>query len=122
MSPRHPDQFKQIREEKKALILETALKLFAKNGYHSTSISKIANEAGISKGLLYNYFENKEDLLKHIFNNVIDKIMNKLDPNHDSIITTEEADQFFESFFDTLVKNPEEWKLFYQLFRLFYES
>ncbi len=53
----------EIRIKRKAQIKEVALKLFAFKGYHSTSISTIAREAGISKGLMYNYFESKEDLL-----------------------------------------------------------
>ncbi|HRW21852.1 MAG TPA: helix-turn-helix domain-containing protein, partial [Bacteroidales bacterium] len=63
MSPRTPEQFEEIRLSKHKLILDTAMKLFASSGYHNTSISKIAKEAGISKGLIYNYFDSKEDLL-----------------------------------------------------------
>ncbi|HET6559885.1 MAG TPA: TetR/AcrR family transcriptional regulator, partial [Prolixibacteraceae bacterium] len=64
--PRTTVQFEAIREEKRKLILETALELFAENGYHGTSISHITKKAGISKGLLYNYFVSKEDVLKNI--------------------------------------------------------
>ena len=66
MSPRTEKQFEEIRVSKKALIQETALELFATKGYHSTSISMIARTAGISKGLLYNYYESKEDLLNEM--------------------------------------------------------
>ena len=64
MSPRTKQQFEDIREEKRSLIMKVALELFAEEGYHNTSISKIASRAGISKGLLYNYFDSKEDLIK----------------------------------------------------------
>lgn len=47
-------------------ILETALKLFAARGYGSTSTRLIASTAGVSLGLLYNFFKNKEDLLREI--------------------------------------------------------
>lgn len=53
----------EVRAKRKQQIKDVALKLFAFKGYHSTSISSIAKEAGISKGLMYNYFESKEDLL-----------------------------------------------------------
>jgi len=39
--------------------MNTALQLFENNGYESTSISKIALTAGVSKGLMYNYFPSK---------------------------------------------------------------
>lgn len=64
--PRTKKQFEKIRNEKIELIKNSALKLFAENGYHSTSISKIAKSAKISKGLIYNYFESKESLLHDI--------------------------------------------------------
>ncbi|MCB2197403.1 MAG: TetR/AcrR family transcriptional regulator [Bacteroidetes bacterium] len=115
MSPRTAEQFEEIREEKKKLITQVALELFANDGYHSTSISKIAKKAGISKGLVYNYFDSKEDLLSKIFNDIINRTMDMLDPNHDDNITTEEAENFFDRFFDVLTNNPQEWRLFYQL-------
>lgn len=64
MSPRSPQAFESLREESRRHIMAVAMRLFAERGYHGTSISKIATEAGISKGLLYNYFESKEDLLR----------------------------------------------------------
>ena len=115
MSPRTSAQYQEIREEKKALIANAALELFANEGYHTTSISKIAQKAGVSKGLLYNYFEGKEDLLAHIFSNIMNRTMDMLDPNHDNEISEQEADEFMDRFFDVLTSNPEEWRLFYQL-------
>jgi len=115
MSPRTAEQFEEIREEKKKLIMQVALELFANDGYHSTSISKIAQKAGISKGLMYNYFESKEELLSSIFNDIMNRTMDMIDPNHDEIITREEAEAFFDRFFDVLIANPQEWRLFYQL-------
>jgi AcrR family transcriptional regulator len=50
----------------KDLILRTALKLFAKNGYASTPISQIAKTAKVSQGLMYNFFSSKEELLKEL--------------------------------------------------------
>ena len=47
-------------------ILEAALRLFAKKGYSSTSVSLIAKTAGVSQGLLYNFFLGKEEVLKEI--------------------------------------------------------
>lgn len=52
-------------------ILAAALDLFARNGFHSTSIAQVAAKAGISKGLIYNYFSSKEELLQAIFTKAI---------------------------------------------------
>ncbi|MCC3862170.1 TetR/AcrR family transcriptional regulator [Pseudemcibacter aquimaris] len=59
----------------KEKILDTALKLFAVNGYHKTSINQIAIDAGVSKGLTYNYFRSKEELLLAIINRATDQMM-----------------------------------------------
>lgn len=66
MSPRSKKQFEAIRHESMENIANAALRLFGEKGYHSTSIAQIAREAGVSKGLLYNYFESKEALLHFI--------------------------------------------------------
>lgn len=51
---------------KKEKIIHVALDLFAKHGYTETSISKIAKAAGVSKGLTYTHFKNKDDLLRAV--------------------------------------------------------
>ena len=80
MCPKTVAQNKIIREEKKDLILRTALKVFAQEGYHASSVNKIADKANISKGLIYNYFESKEDLLNNIVSNIMDRYMEKYPP------------------------------------------
>lgn len=51
---------------KKEQIIETAIKLFAKNGYYPTSIQEIAQKSGISKGSFYLYFRSKDELMLSI--------------------------------------------------------
>lgn len=55
--------------EKKERILNAALQLFAKEGFAATSTSKVANEAGVSEGLIFRHFKNKEGLLQAILDN-----------------------------------------------------
>jgi len=52
--------------EKQKSILQAALTLFAKEGYHATSTSKVAKAAGVSEGLIFRHFRNKEGLLQAI--------------------------------------------------------
>ena len=63
MSPRTPQQLDKIRKERRKAIMDTSLEVFSEYGYESASISMIAKKVGISKGLMYNYFESKEELL-----------------------------------------------------------
>ena len=55
------------KEEKRALIIEAAAKVFARRGFASTLMAEIAIEAGIGKGTLYEYFDSKEDLFFNVF-------------------------------------------------------
>ncbi len=76
--PKTPAQIKAIHQEKRSLIVQTALQLFAERGYHSSSISQIAKQAGISKGLIYNYFESKDAILETIILDGINLMMSSL--------------------------------------------
>lgn len=67
MSPRNPELNARLREESKERLLQAGLKLFAENGYSSTSIAQIAKEAKMAKGSVYHYFDSKESLLLSIF-------------------------------------------------------
>ena len=53
--------------EKRRLIIESAITVFAEKGYHETRISDIARHAEIAYGLVYHYFKNKEEILDTIF-------------------------------------------------------
>ena len=54
--------------EKQLNILFTAMKLFASKGFDGTSTNAIATEAGVSEGLIFKHFKNKEGLLEAIIN------------------------------------------------------
>ncbi len=56
-------QIDSSNADRRAQILEAALVCFAKRGFHQTSMHDISSEAGISVGLIYRYFENKEAVI-----------------------------------------------------------
>ncbi len=60
-------QSQRVRAEKRAHILDAAIRVFAQLGYHGARVSDIAREAGIAYGLVYHYFKNKEEILNTIF-------------------------------------------------------
>ena len=55
-------KFFQLPEEKQQQIINAAYKVFAGNSYKKAPMSEIADECGISKALLFHYFENKKEL------------------------------------------------------------
>jgi TetR/AcrR family transcriptional regulator, fatty acid metabolism regulator protein len=54
-------------EDKRRLILEAAVRVFARKGFHTCRVGDIAEEAGVAHGLLYHYFRSKDEVLECIF-------------------------------------------------------
>ncbi|MEA3477843.1 MAG: TetR/AcrR family transcriptional regulator [Bacteroidota bacterium] len=112
MSPRTPEQFEEMRESRRKQIMDAALELFASEGYSHCSISQLARHAGISKGLMYNYFESKEALLIAIIEEGMQDIMAMIDPNQDGILEPEEVEGFIRNTFKGIRDNMQFWMLF----------
>jgi len=62
------EKFFDLKKEKQDRIINGALKVISLNGYVHASTDEIVKEAGISKGLLFHYFENKIGMLEFIYN------------------------------------------------------
>ncbi len=58
--PRSPEDNEQLKDARRIEILRAASCVFAKKGFSATKISDIAREAGLSHGLVYHYFDNKD--------------------------------------------------------------
>ncbi|HJU35827.1 MAG TPA: TetR/AcrR family transcriptional regulator [Gaiellaceae bacterium] len=54
-------------EEKRRQLLEAAVRVFARKGFHASRVGDIAEEAGVAHGLLYHYFESKDQVLEAVF-------------------------------------------------------
>jgi len=53
--------------DKRRVILNAALRVFARQGFHTCRVSDIADEAGVAYGLVYHYFSSKEEILDTLF-------------------------------------------------------
>jgi TetR/AcrR family fatty acid metabolism transcriptional regulator len=58
---------KKDKNNKYHLILEAAVKVFAKQGFYQSTVAQIAKEAGVADGTIYLYFKNKDDILVSFF-------------------------------------------------------
>jgi TetR/AcrR family fatty acid metabolism transcriptional regulator len=58
---------RSIATDKRKLILDAAVRVFAEHGYHGARVGDIAEDAGVAHGLLYHYFASKDDVLRTIF-------------------------------------------------------
>ncbi len=66
--------FMELSEEKKERVLSAALDEFASNRFDNASTNAIVKNAGISKGSLFKYFENKEDLYFYLIDTVSERM------------------------------------------------
>ncbi len=96
-------------KETKELIREAAVKVISEVGFHNCNTDKIAEAAGVSVGTIYNYFQNKQDILGYIFevehNNVKEffKYLNK-----QKLSTPEKLRKFQEKYFKRVM---DDWNL-----------
>ena len=61
--------------DKRDRILQAAVKVFAKNGFHATRVSEVAKAAGVADGTIYLYFKSKEELLISLFEDRVQKLL-----------------------------------------------
>jgi AcrR family transcriptional regulator len=74
--PKSPTRHHASRSQQKAQlrkkIVESALKLFQRNGYEATTTKSIARHAGIAEGTIFNYFRSKEEIAFYFFDQEVD--------------------------------------------------
>lgn len=67
-------KFMELPEEKRERIIRAGIAVFGKSDYRHASTEEIASEAGISKGLLFYYFQNKQSLYTYLFEQAVNRI------------------------------------------------
>ncbi len=83
----------------KQKLFDAAMKLFESQGYFATTVEQITVEAGVSKGLVYNYFKSKEELLVALIDTTTERmksVAQTLDHNATLELSLE---QFLNNFF-----------------------
>ncbi len=98
--------------EKHQVILEAAVKTFARTGYHRTRIADIAREASVADGTVYIYFENKEDILISLFQELMNRFVEDL---NSELVQCRSADEKLYKIIDyhlsTLAARPDQAKV-----------
>ena len=85
------DKFNSLSDERQKMIINGAMKCFSIHGYEKASMADIAKEAGVSKALLFHYFETKKKLFLYLWNLTAEK-------TRESLVTSDvEGDKDFFS-------------------------
>jgi len=102
---------------KKNSIIQSALKIFSKQGFYNTTISDIAKNIGISVGNIYNYFPSKKVLARASVTFVTRKLASKLRfINEQDIPQKDKIYQFVCFYFDFIKKDPEMIEYFFRVY------
>lgn len=72
------EKFDALPKEKRRKILDACLDEFAEHGYENASTNRIVKAAGISKGLLFHYFESKKKLFLYVLDYVVSTLIQKM--------------------------------------------
>ena len=98
--------------EKYQVLLEAAVKTFARTGYHRTRVSDIAREAGVADGTVYIYFKNKEDILISLFQDLMLRFVEDL---YSELVQCQNADEKLSTIITyhltTLANKPDQAKV-----------
>jgi len=73
-------RFHRLSAEQQAAILDAALTEFSTHGYRDASLNRIIDSAGISKGSMYYYFDDKEDLYAHVIRRQLEALVQQGGP------------------------------------------
>jgi len=76
------ERFYTLPPEKQQRIINAGFRVFSRNSYRKSPMQEIADEAGISKSLLFHYFRNKKDLYLYLWDKAADITMEYLTRNH----------------------------------------
>lgn len=103
------------KAEKRQRIFKASLHLFARHGYEATTIRMIAREANISLGLLYNYFNGKDAVLREIYEKSVIDMMRAFMVHEESSHPEEKFERLIHQIFRSVRKNLLFYKLFYSI-------
>ena len=115
MSPRTERQNKAIRKRMESKILDSALELFANEGYEGTSMQMIALKSEVSKGNLYNYFNSKQDMLEGVLISGLNQISNSYNNYANKLISVDEFEYLIRGNFNIIGNNRNFWRLYFNL-------
>ena len=101
-----PNMNKKTDQDTRQAIVDASMSLFARRGYHGTSVAQIAEATGLTKGALYWYFKGKEDLfltvLERIKENWHNTIMSRVEAS-DGVI--EKLSELFDATSEMVASN-----------------
>ncbi len=102
----------ELKEKRKEIIFEAAVYCFNKKGYTDTTLDRIAEKAGMSKGGVYHYFKSKRELFLDLFDFRVNKYFDQIRLFLDKKDTPDERLKFFVKRAGQILKENEDFYRF----------
>jgi AcrR family transcriptional regulator len=100
--------------ERREQLVRTALRLFGEHGYRATTMEDIANEAGVTKPLLYQHFTSKRALYLELVQQVSDELLLALRSAHRAANGPREmTENGFQAYFELIVTHEDAFRLLF---------
>jgi AcrR family transcriptional regulator len=115
MSPRSETTNRQMREASREAILRGALEAFGEAGFDRATVEEVARRAGVSKGLIYNYFDSKDALLEAIIRQRVEANTELLSEVQEGEDAAERLRRLAEGTVRVVLENPEAFRLTFAL-------
>ena len=110
-----PTRQRLSRGERYDLILEDAIDVFGTRGYHNVSMDDIAEAAGVSKALVYQHFESKDELYLEVLRSFTEKLSEIVLPAWTQDLPPQERFWHgFVAFFTFIEQNKQAWGVLYR--------
>lgn len=113
--PRSESQFREMREQARDGIVAAALRVFGEKGFDSATTAEIAEAAGVSKGLVFNYFPTKTALLEALIEQTLGDALDCWEQANQEGGPAERLARIVDNGIDEVLRRPEFHRLYFSL-------
>ena len=105
-----------IEVHRRKQILDIAIQIIAREGYQKTTLASVAKEAGFTKGVIFYYFKNKDELVEQINTVLLDELREYTKSRMKSKISeSRKLKTYLEAYFDFIKENKEKFMILTEL-------
>lgn len=99
--------------DRRRQVLDVGLEVFARHGYHETSMSALAAEAGVTKPVLYQHFASKHDLFEELLSETGERLMRAIEASEVEETPRRRVEAGFRAYFRFFEERPAAFALLY---------
>lgn len=115
MTPRSEETNRRMRRDSERSIVRGALEAFGELGFHRATMQEVARRAGVSKGLIYNYFESKEALVRAIVEERVAEAAERVLQGPEDESPQDRLRRLIDASLDMVIRDADTYRLYFLL-------